>query len=169
MEKMNICNFILSTGFSSNEYRPLHLKCCLYSFITFFLLLPPLEMAGYRSWGRGEADLCICGFFFFFGDGGCLTEVLPFAPCFHCLSLGSASLCTSLRSTERRLHCYITCWGCRHCWTASAAPFSVLPAPMPLLLTFTAHIQMTQCAITQTFHIDQGILLGIIVVQLLCL
>lgn len=34
--EMNICSFILSTGFSSNEYRPLHLKCCLCSFTTFF-------------------------------------------------------------------------------------------------------------------------------------
>lgn len=74
----------------------------LHNFL--LLLLPPLEMAGYRKVGR-KADLCICGFFFFLGDGGSATLCTIFS---LSLSLGSASMCTSLRSTERRLQPYCT-------------------------------------------------------------
>lgn len=161
--EMNICSFILSTGFSSNEYRPLHLKCCLCSFTTFFFCCclhwkRRLQEGG--CWGR---QTCASAAFSF-----SLLIVAAWQQCyplhhFSTVSIPGLSINVHQPHVHREeaatlLHCYTTCWGCCNCWTGSAAPFSVLPAAVPLLLTFTAHLQMTQCAVTQTFHIDQGFL-----------
>lgn len=144
---VHICSFILSTGFSSNEYRPLQLKCCSYYRTTFLHCC------------------CLCWNWYATGKGGWVRQNCPSVALFLFpwwrwlldksatlrttsppLSLGSASTCTSLQSAERAatlLHCYSICWGCCNHWTASVAPFCVLPAPMPFLLTPTAHLQMS--------------------------
>lgn len=75
------------------------LPLLLHNFL--LLLLPPLETEATGGWVLGEADLCICSFFFFYADGGCLAAVLPFAPFFHCLYPWAQHQCAPASCPQR--------------------------------------------------------------------